>query len=164
MNKGTDLNYVTQKYGKEAVAQICTFGTMAARAVVRDVARAQGKSYGLADKLAKMIPFSPDMTLEKALDNNDLKRALKTDEQAEEIFDMARKLEGIIRNVGKHAAGVVIAPSEINDFSPLYLDEATNTLATQFDMKIKSPCQCLRWKCVHGSCRCYLEASLKCFS
>ena len=83
------IDYVTQKYGKEAVAQICTFGTMAARAVVRDVARAQGKSYGLADKLAKMIPFSPDMTLEKALDNNDLKRALKTDEQAEEIFDMA---------------------------------------------------------------------------
>ena len=129
------IDYVTQKYGKDAVAQICTFGTMAARAVVRDVARAQGKSYGLADRLAKMIPFSPDMTLEKALDNNDLKRALKTDEQAEEIFDMARKLEGIIRNVGKHAAGVVIAPSEINDFSPLYLDEATNTLATQFDMK-----------------------------
>ena len=129
------IDYVTQKYGKEAVAQICTFGTMAARAVVRDVARAQGKSYGLADRLAKMIPFSPDMTLEKALANNDLKRALKTDEQAEEIFDMARKLEGIIRNVGKHAAGVVIAPSKINDFSPLYLDEATNTLATQFDMK-----------------------------
>ena len=129
------IDYVTQKYGKEAVAQICTFGTMAARAVVRDVARAQGKSYGLADKLAKMIPFSPDMTLDKAFKNNDLKRTLKTDEQAEEIFDMARKLEGIIRNVGKHAAGVVIAPSEINDFSPLYLDEATNTLATQFDMK-----------------------------
>ena len=75
------------------------------------------------------------MTLEKALENNDLKRALKTDEQAVEIFDMARKLEGIIRNVGKHAAGVVIAPTKINDFSPLYLDEATNTLATQFDMK-----------------------------
>ena len=129
------IDYVTQKYGKEAVAQICTFGTMAARAVVRDVARAQGKSYSLADKLAKMIPFSPDMTLDKALKNNDLKRTLKTDEQAEEIFDMARKLEGIIRNVGKHAAGVVIAPSEINDFSPLYLDDATNTLATQFDMK-----------------------------
>ena len=129
------IDYVTQKYGKEAVAQICTFGTMAARAVIRDVARAQGKSYGLADKLAKMIPFSPDMTLEKALENNDLKRALKTDEQAVEIFDMARKLEGIIRNVGKHAAGVVIAPTKINDFSPLYLDEATNTLATQFDMK-----------------------------
>ena len=129
------IDYVTQKYGKDAVAQICTFGTMAARAVVRDVARAQGKSYGLADRLAKMIPFSPDMTLEKALANNDLKRALKTDEQAQEIFDMARKLEGIIRNVGKHAAGVVIAPSQINDFSPLYLDEATNTLATQFDMK-----------------------------
>ena len=130
------IGYVTEKYGKDAVAQICTFGTMAARAVVRDVARAQGKSYGLADRLAKMIPFSPEMTLEKALkDNTDLRRTLKVDEDASEIFDMAKKLEGIIRNVGKHAAGVVMAPSEINDYSPLYLDEATNTLATQFDMK-----------------------------
>ncbi len=130
------IEYVTEKYGKDAVAQICTFGTMAARAVVRDVARAQGKSYGLADRLAKMIPFSPEMTLERALkDNSDLRRILKVDEDAAEIFDMAKKLEGIIRNVGKHAAGVVMAPSEINDYSPLYLDEATNTLATQFDMK-----------------------------
>ena len=109
---------------------------MAARAVVRDVARAQGKSYGLADRLAKMIPFNPEMTLDKALkDNSDLRRILKVDEDAAEIFEMAKKLEGIIRNVGKHAAGVVMAPSEINDYSPLYLDEATNTLATQFDMK-----------------------------
>ena len=109
---------------------------MAARAVVRDVARAQGKSYGLADRLAKMIPFSPEMTLEKALkDNSDLRRILKVDEDAAEIFEMAKKLEGIIRNVGKHAAGVVMAPSEINDYSPLYLDETTDTLATQFDMK-----------------------------
>ena len=130
------IEYVTEKYGKEAVAQICTFGTMAARAVVRDVARAQGKSYGLADRLAKMIPFSPEMTLEKALkDNSDLRRILKVDEDAAEIFEMAKKLEGIIRNVGTHAAGVVIAPSEINDYSPLYLDETTDTLATQFDMK-----------------------------
>ena len=130
------IEYVTEKYGKKAVAQICTFGTMAARAVVRDVARAQGKSYGLADRLAKMIPFSPEMTLEKALkDNSDLRRILKVDEDAAEIFEMAKKLEGIIRNVGKHAAGVVMAPSEINDYSPLYLDETTDTLATQFDMK-----------------------------
>tara|TARA_B100001093_G_scaffold44867_8_gene38100 strand:- start:21922 stop:25377 length:3456 start_codon:yes stop_codon:yes gene_type:complete len=130
------IDYVTNKYGKNAVAQICTFGTMAARAVVRDVARAQGKSYGLADRLAKMIPFSPEMTLERALsENNDLKQAIKVDEDASEIFEMARKLEGIIRNVGKHAAGVVMAPSEINDFSPLYLDESSQTLATQFDMK-----------------------------
>ena len=130
------IEYVTEKYGKEAVAQICTFGTMAARAVVRDVARAQGKSYGLADRLAKMIPFSPEMTLEKALkDNSDLRRILKVDEDAAEIFEMAKKLEGIIRNVGKHAAGVVMAPSEINDYSPLYLDDTTDTLATQFDMK-----------------------------
>lgn len=130
------IDYVTNKYGKNAVAQICTFGTMAARAVVRDVARAQGKSYGLADRLAKMIPFSPEMTLERALsENNDLRQAIKVDEDASEIFEMARKLEGIIRNVGKHAAGVVMAPSEINDFSPLYLDESSQTLATQFDMK-----------------------------
>ena len=130
------IEYVTEKYGKEAVAQICTFGTMAARAVVRDVARAQGKSYGLADRLAKMIPFSPEMTLEKALkDNSDLRRILKVHEDAAEIFEMAKKLEGIIRNVGKHAAGVVMGPSEINDYSPLYLDDTTDTLATQFDMK-----------------------------
>lgn len=129
------IDYVTQKYGKEAVGQICTFGTMAARAVIRDVARAQGKSYSLADRLAKMIPFSPDMTLDKALSNPDLKRVLKTEDQAAEIFDMAKKLEGIIRNVGKHAAGVVIAPSKINDFSPLFLDDSSQTLATQFDMK-----------------------------
>ena len=88
------IEYVTEKYGKKAVAQICTFGTMAARAVVRDVARAQGKSYGLADRLAKMIPFSPEMTLEKALkDNSDLRRILKVDEDAAEIFEMAKKLE-----------------------------------------------------------------------
>ena len=94
----------------------------------------EGKKVLIEDLMRGMIVQSGNDAA-CALDNNDLKRALKTDEQAEEIFDMARKLEGIIRNVGKHAAGVVIAPSEINDFSPLYLDEATNTLATQFDMK-----------------------------
>ena len=115
---------------------------MAARAVVRDVARAQGKSYSLGDKIAKLIPFSPEMTLERAIkENKDLKQILKIDEDASEIFDMALKLEGTTRSVGKHAAGVVIAPSEINDFSPLYLDADSHNdggpqnYATQYSME-----------------------------
>ena len=133
---------MTNKYGNQAVAQICTFGTMAAGAVVRDVARAQGKSYSLGDKIAKLIPFSPEMTLEKALnENKELKQILKLDEDASEIFDMALKLEGTARSVGKHAAGVVIAPSKINDYSPLYLDADTydesvpQSYATQYSME-----------------------------
>ena len=136
------IDYVTNKYGKHAVAQICTFGTMAARAVVRDVARAQGKSYSLGDKIAKLIPFSPEMTLEKAInESKDLKQILKIDEDASEIFEMALKLEGTTRSVGKHAAGVVIAPSAINDYSPLYLDADTydenisQSYATQYSME-----------------------------
>ena len=136
------IEYVTNKYGKHAVAQICTFGTMAARAVVRDVARAQGKSYSLGDKIAKLIPFSPEMTLERALkESKDLKQILKIDEDASEIFEMALKLEGTTRSVGKHAAGVVIAPSAINDYSPLYLDADTfdenipQSYATQYSME-----------------------------
>ena len=136
------IEYVTNKYGKHAVAQICTFGTMAARAVVRDVARAQGKSYSLGDKIAKLIPFSPEMTLERAIkESKDLKQILKIDEDASEIFDMALKLEGTTRSVGKHAAGVVIAPSAINDYSPLYLDadtfdeNALQSYATQYSME-----------------------------
>ncbi len=136
------IDYVTNKYGKHAVAQICTFGTMAARAVVRDVARAQGKSYSLGDKIAKLIPFSPEMTLERAInESKDLKQILKIDEDASEIFEMALKLEGTTRSVGKHAAGVVIAPSAINDYSPLYLDADTydenisQSYATQYSME-----------------------------
>ena len=136
------IEYVTNKYGKHAVAQICTFGTMAARAVVRDVARAQGKSYSLGDKIAKLIPFSPEMTLERAIkESKDLKQILKIDEDASEIFEMALKLEGTTRSVGKHAAGVVIAPSAINDYSPLYLDADTfdenlsQSYATQYSME-----------------------------
>ena len=136
------IEYVTNKYGKHAVAQICTFGTMAARAVVRDVARAQGKSYSLGDKIAKLIPFSPEMTLERAIkESKDLKQILKIDEDASEIFEMALKLEGTTRSVGKHAAGVVIAPSAINDYSPLYLDadtfdeNAPQSYATQYSME-----------------------------
>jgi DNA polymerase-3 subunit alpha len=128
------IAYVAEKYGREAVSQIITFGTMAAKAVVRDVARVQGKSYGLADKLSKMIPFEPGMTLEKALEQEpQLVEFLENDEEAQEIWEMALKLEGICRNAGKHAGGVVIAPTKITDYSPLYCDDEGGSLVTQFD-------------------------------
>tara|TARA_R110002110_G_scaffold415765_3_gene655277 strand:- start:40279 stop:43767 length:3489 start_codon:yes stop_codon:yes gene_type:complete len=128
------IEYVADTYGREAVSQIITFGTMAAKAVVRDVARVQGKSYGLADKLSKMIPFEVGMTLSKALEQEEpLQEFLREDSQAHEIWDMAVQLEGITRNVGKHAGGVVIAPSKLTDFSPLYCDESGGGLVTQYD-------------------------------
>jgi len=130
------IEYVADTYGREAVSQIITFGTMAAKAVIRDVARAQGKSYGLADKLSKMIPFEVGITLETALEQEEpLQEFLREDSQAQEIWDMALQLEGITRNVGKHAGGVVIAPSKLTDFSPLYCDEAGGGLVTQYDKK-----------------------------
>ena len=128
------INYVAEKYGREAVSQIITFGTMAAKAVVRDVARVQGKSYGLADRLSKMIPFEVGMTLNKAYEQEEpLREFLAQDEEAQEIWDMALKLEGVCRNAGKHAGGVVIAPTRITDFSPLYCDEEGGSPVTQFD-------------------------------
>ncbi|MBN7797517.1 DNA polymerase III subunit alpha [Parahaliea mediterranea] len=128
------IEYVADAYGRDAVSQIITFGTMAAKAVVRDVARVQGKSYGLADKLSKMIPFEVGMTLSKAIEQEEVLRDfLRDDGQAQEIWDMAVQLEGITRNVGKHAGGVVIAPSKLTDFSPLYCDETGGGLVTQYD-------------------------------
>lgn len=133
-NRDQVINYVAENYGRDAVSQIITFGTMAAKAVVRDVARAQGKSYGLGDKLSKMIPFEVGMTLQKAFEQEQtLRDFLQNDEQAQEIWDMALQLEGITRNVGKHAGGVVIAPSKLTDFAPLYCDESGDGLVTQFD-------------------------------
>ncbi|MCW8127998.1 DNA polymerase III subunit alpha [Microbulbifer halophilus] len=128
------IGYVADYYGRDAVSQIITFGTMAAKAVVRDVARVQGKSYGLADKLSKMIPPDPGMTLEKALEQEEvLREFLESDEEGQEIWEMAVQLEGVARNVGKHAGGVVIAPTKLTDFSPLYCDETGAGLVTQFD-------------------------------
>ena len=128
------IQHVADLYGKDAVSQIITFGTMAAKAVVRDVARVQGKSYGLADKLSKLIPFEVGMTLTKAVEQEPaLREFIDGDEDAQEIMEMAFKLEGITRNVGKHAGGVVIAPTVLTDFSPLYTDEQGEGLVTQFD-------------------------------
>jgi len=133
-NRDQVINYVSQRYGRDAVSQIVTFGTMAAKAVVRDVARVQGKSYGLADRLSKMIPFEVGMTLGKALEQEEpLQDFLKEDAEAQEIWDMATQLEGVSRNCGKHAGGVVIAPTKLTDFAPLYCDEQGGGLVTQYD-------------------------------
>ena len=128
------IAYVAEQYGRDAVSQIVTFGTMAAKAVVRDVARVQGKSYGLADKLSKLIPFEVGMTLAKAIEQEDeLKQFLEQDEEASEIWSMALQLEGVSRNCGKHAGGVVIAPTVITDFAPIYCDESGAGVVTQYD-------------------------------
>lgn len=133
-NRDRVISYVADTYGRDAVSQIITFGTMAAKAVVRDVARVQGKSYGLADKLSKMIPFEVGISLEDAYKKEDVLRDfLEQDNDAREIWDMALQLEGLTRNVGKHAGGVVIAPTRLTDFSPLYCDESGGGLVTQFD-------------------------------
>ena len=147
-NRDKVISYVADNYGRDAVSQIITFGTMAAKAVVRDVARAQGKSYGLADKLSKMIPFEVGMTLSKAIEAEEsLRDFLRDDEQAQEIWDMAVQLEGVTRNVGKHAGGVVIAPSKLTDFAPLYCDESGSGLVTQFDKNDVSKFKILQKNC-----------------
>ncbi|MFZ5652973.1 MAG: DNA polymerase III subunit alpha [Pseudomonadota bacterium] len=133
-NRDRVIAYVAERYGREAVSQIITFGTMAAKAVVRDVARVQGKSYGLADKLSKLIPNELGITLARAREQDEaLRDFLAGDEEAQEIWDMALQLEGLIRNAGKHAGGVVIAPGAVTDFAPLYCDAAGEGVVTQFD-------------------------------
>ena len=128
------IDYVGQKYGKNAVSQIATFGTMAARAVVRDVARALGKPYALGDRISKMIPFIPGMTLKKAISSQPIfKKMIQDEAEVSEIIDLAFKLEGIARNVGKHAGGIVIAPGSITDFCPTYFDPQSDSTMTQFD-------------------------------
>jgi DNA polymerase-3 subunit alpha len=128
------IEYVADKYGREAVSQIITFGTMAAKAVVRDVGRVMGHPYGFVDRVAKMVPFELGMTLDKALnESDDLKLAYRDDEEVRTLIDMARKLEGLARNAGKHAGGVVIAPTKLTDFAPLYCEPGGVNLVTQFD-------------------------------
>ena len=135
--EGRDLviNHVSELYGQDAVAQIVTFGTMGAKAVVRDVARVQGKPYGLADKLSKMIPLEVGMTLATAVEQeSELRGFIDDNEEVAEIMDMAYKLEGVVRNVSKHAGGVVIAPSALTNFVPLFSDDGgTGGVVSQFD-------------------------------
>jgi len=128
------IDYVASRYGRDRVSQIITFGTMAARAVVRDVGRVLGHPYGYVDRIAKMIPFEVGMTLEKALEQDEEFRAqYEGDEEVRALVDLARPLEGLARNAGKHAGGVVIAPSALTDFSPLYCEPGSDGPVTQFD-------------------------------
>ncbi|HBA34276.1 MAG TPA: DNA polymerase III subunit alpha, partial [Gammaproteobacteria bacterium] len=126
--------YVSRQYGADKVSQIITYGTMAAKAVVRDVGRVMGHPYGFVDKIAKAIPFEIGMTLSKAMDESeDLAKLHDADEEVQEVIKLAKSLEGITRNAGKHAGGVVIAPSSLTDFTPLYCEEDGSGLVTQFD-------------------------------
>ena len=127
------IDYVARRYGADRVSQIVTFGTMAARAVVRDVGRALGQPYGFVDRIARLIPFELKMTLDKALEQEEeLSRLHTADPQVRSIIDQARRLEGLTRNVGTHAGGVVIAPAPLTRFMPLYRDPEGASL-TQFD-------------------------------
>lgn len=128
------IDYVANKYGRGSVSQIITYGTMAAKAVIRDVGRVLGYPYGFVDKIAKLIPSELGITLEKALVQEEvLKQRYAEEEEIKTLIDLAKKLEGITRNAGKHAGGVVIAPSKLTDFAPLYCDASDGILITQFD-------------------------------
>jgi DNA polymerase III subunit alpha len=128
------IEYVAKKYGRERVSQIITYGTLAAKAVIRDVGRVLGHNYGYVDKIAKLIPFEIGITLDKALaQEEELRRLYDGDAEVRELIDLARTLEGLARNAGTHAGGVVIAPSVLTDFTPLYCEEGSTTPVTQFD-------------------------------
>ena len=128
------IDYVVQRYGRERVSQIITYGSMAAKAVVRDVGRVQGHPYGFVDQIAKLIPFELGITLDKALEQEEqLRQRYENEEDVRDLIDLARKLEGMARNAGKHAGGVVIAPSELTDFTPLFCESGGSGTVTQFD-------------------------------
>ena len=128
------IEYVAQKYGRERVSQIITYGTMAAKAVVRDVGRVLGHPYGFVDRIAKLVPFELGITLDDALTKEpELKRLYDTEDEIKYLIDLARSLEGITRNAGMHAGGVVIAPSVLTDYAPLYCDDQGGSVVTQFD-------------------------------
>ncbi len=128
------IDHVADTYGRQAVSQIITFGTMAAKAVIRDVGRVLGHPYSFVDRISKLIPLDPGMTLEKAFAAEPkLPELYDSDEEVKALIDMARKLEGVTRNAGKHAGGVVIAPTAITDFSPLYCDSEGMHPVTHFD-------------------------------
>src|SRR5881398_1437691 len=133
--RGEVLEYVRQKYGERRVAQIITFGKLKAKSVVRDVGRVMGWSYRDADRIAKMIPNELNITLDSAVEKNpDLKRAVATEPATRQLFDYAKVLEGLSRNAGVHAAGVVIADRDLSDYIPLCRDVKGNDVISQYPM------------------------------
>lgn len=128
------IDYVANKYGRDSVSQIITYGTMAAKAVIRDVGRVMGHPYGFVDTIAKLVPNDLGMTLKKALTEEASFRARYNEEEdVKTLIDMSLKLEGTVRNVGKHAGGVVIAPSKITDFMATFCEEGSTSVVTQLD-------------------------------
>jgi DNA polymerase-3 subunit alpha len=137
--RGEMIEYVTNKYGKDKVAQIITFGTMAARASVRDVGRALGFSYSFCDQVAKLIPMGAQgfpMTIGRALNEEpDLKKLYETNDDVKKLLNLAQKVEGCARHTSIHAAGVVIAPTQLTDFSPVQRETGGDRITTQYEMK-----------------------------
>lgn len=128
------IDYVRNKYGQEAVAQIATFGTMAAKAVIRDVGRVLDLPFNFVDGIAKLIPRELEMTLEKALEQEPmLKERREKEEEVNELLALALRLEGLTRNVGTHAGGVLISPGKITDFSPMYCQQGSDSTVSQYD-------------------------------
>ncbi|RKZ98761.1 MAG: DNA polymerase III subunit alpha [Gammaproteobacteria bacterium] len=128
------IEYVSQHYGRDHVSQIITYGTMAAKAVLRDVGRVLGYPYGLVDGLAKLVPFEIKMTLTKALEQEPLlKERYDKEDDVKTLIDLALQLEGLTRNVGKHAGGVVIAPKALTEYTPIYCEQNGAGLVSQYD-------------------------------
>jgi DNA polymerase-3 subunit alpha len=129
------IDYVVRKYGRDRVAHIITYGSMAAKAVVRDVGRVLGHPYGFVDKVAKLIPYDPNMTLERALaEEQALAERYHNEEEVHTLIDLAMKLEGLARNAGRHAGGILIAPRPLEEYMPLYCEPGSRVTAAQFDM------------------------------
>jgi DNA polymerase-3 subunit alpha len=128
------IEYVAESYGRDQVSQIITYGTMAAKAVIRDVGRVMSHPYGFVDRIAKLVPFEVGITLDKALEQEEaLLELYQQEEEVTMLIDMAKSLEGLTRNVGKHAGGVVISPSHLTDFTPTYCEPGGSGLVSQYD-------------------------------
>ena len=133
--RGEVISYVTQKYGRDQVAQIITFGTMAAKAAIKDSGRAMDVPYAEVERITKMIPATLNITIDGALkDSPPLATAYQSEPQTKELIDTAKKLEGLVRNSGVHAAGVVISPQPLTDLVPLYRTK-NDEIVTAYDMK-----------------------------
>ena len=133
--RGEVITYVSEKYGKDHVAQIITFGTMAAKAAIRDVGRAMDMPYAEVDKIAKLVPNTPKITIEAAMKQEpQLKDLYETNDEVKELLDIAIRLEGLNRHASTHAAGVVISPVPLTEYTPLYKSPSDDSIMTQFDM------------------------------
>ena len=134
VNRQKVIEHISEKYGNNKVSQIITYGSLAARAVIRDVGRVLGMSYTFVDKIAKLVPFTPGITIDDALkQNKELREKYNSSEEIKNLINTSKKIEGLPRNVGKHAAGIVISPNEIYNHIPLYRVEESGEIVTQYD-------------------------------